>query len=201
MKLAWYVTMRVSLKQGFTRMASSFKNGPSSSRIVLGVDPGLQRTGYGIIQEDNGSLQALDYGVIKLPETLSTGEKLCAIHESLRELMLRYSVQYMATETQFVACNVSSAIKLGMVRGVTLALAHLLGVNVVEYAPTRIKKAATGKGSASKGQVQFMISARLNLETLPPEDAADALAMALCHLHHSPNLEPKRASSLTQRHI
>lgn len=167
---------------------SSEKKPQIASRVVLGVDPGLRKTGYGIIKETNGELHTLDYGIIKLPEHLTTAERLCAIHESLRELMLRYSVQYLATETQFVARNVSSTIKLGMVRGVTLALANLLGVSVVEYAPTRIKKAATGRGGASKSQVQFMVTARLKLDSPPPEDAADALAMALCHLYYNPSL-------------
>lgn len=167
------------------------------SRVVLGVDPGLHRTGYGIIKEQAGVLHALDYGIIKLPESLSIPEKLCAIHESLRELMLRYSVQTLATETQFVGRNVASALKLGMVRGVTLALACLLGVDVVEYAPTHIKKATTGRGMATKSQMQFMISARLKIQA-PPEDASDALAMALCHLQHARACYKSSAPSTSQ---
>jgi crossover junction endodeoxyribonuclease RuvC len=153
--------------------------------IILGVDPGLRQTGYGILKKIDGAPHALDYGVIKLPENMSLPHRLCAIHEALRELILRHSVETIATETQFVARNISSTIKLGMVRGVTLALAGLLDLNVVEYAPTRIKKAATGKGLATKAQIQFMMMTRLKLENVPPEDAADALAMALCHLNHT----------------
>lgn len=152
----------------------------------MGVDPGLNVTGYGILQLIEGKITAKDYGVIRLPVAMPIGEKLCIIQQSLRELILHHFVEAMAVETQFVYKNVSSALKLGMVRGVALALAANLGVSTAEYAPTKIKKSVVGKGLASKKQMQMMVTLRLGLAQEPPEDAADAMAMALCHLQNSP---------------
>lgn len=154
---------------------------------VIGVDPGLSITGYGILHEKEGELIAIDYGEIKLPSSMDIGKKLCIIQNSLQELIIRYSAEVMAIETQFVCINVASALKLGMVRGICLSLASALGIKVYEYAPSTIKKAATGRGLASKKQMQTMIARRLFLDKPPPEDATDALAMALCHLSKRQN--------------
>lgn len=162
----------------------------ATSRVVLGVDPGFHLTGYGILQMRSGRITPLDYGVIKLPTSMPPAQKLCTIQESLRELSLQYSVEAMAVETQFVYLNPASALKLGMVRGVALALAHQLGLDIYEYAPTSIKKMTTGRGRASKQQMQAMIAMRLGLTTHAPEDASDALAMALCHLSRQEFLHP-----------
>jgi crossover junction endodeoxyribonuclease RuvC len=162
--------------------------------IVIGIDPGLQVTGYGILEQIEGQTIVKDYGVIRPPATLSIGEKLCIIQQSLRELILQYNVEAMSIETQYVFKNPASAIKLGMVRGVALALAANVGIGMFEYAPTRIKKAVTGKGGASKKQIQVMIALRLELDCEPPEDAADALAMAFCHLQQNCHFELLRSS-------
>lgn len=165
-----------------------------NSRIVLGIDPGLHLTGYGIVQLMDTKLHALDYGTIKLPSDMSIPVKLCTIQEAVRELIIRYSIEALAIETQFVHQNAASALKLGMVRGVALAVACQLKVDIYEYAPSTIKKAATGKGLATKEQMQTMIAMRLELTQTPPADAADALAMAICHLGRQEYLHPLLSS-------
>ena len=162
-------------------------NQDSYCPTVIGIDPGLHLTGYGIVQQLSNQFIAQDYGVIRLPASMPIEQKLCTIEESLRQLLLQYCIEAIAVETQYVCKNVSSAMKLGMVRGIVLALAAKVGVSIAQYAPTRIKKAVVGRGLASKQQMQAMVMTRLQLAQEPPEDAADALAMALCHLQN-PNL-------------
>ncbi len=150
--------------------------------IVLGIDPGTRVSGFGIIIKEGSSYRALDYGCIRPPTTYSLPERYLVIFESVSALIDKYNPESVVVETQYVKCNVQSAIKLGMARGAVLIAAAKKGVAIHEYAPTKAKLAVVGTGRASKFQVQGMVQRLLSLATLPtPEDAADALALAICH--------------------
>ena len=153
---------------------------------ILGIDPGTAVTGWGVLEEKDGALEALDFGCIRPKATMKLTERYRILFEGVKELIIRYKPSALAIETQFIQKNVQSAMKLGMARGVIILAATLMGIPVFEYAPTQIKRSVTGRGQASKTQVQHMIASLLNLSTLPePEDAADALACAICHHHHA----------------
>ena len=152
--------------------------------IILGIDPGTCITGYGVISHSHKSQIALGYGCIRPPKQGSAPEKYRAIFESIETLIETYKPDVLSVETQFVYKNAQSAMKLGMARGMALLAAARRNIPIFEYAPKKAKMAITGHGSANKEQVQKMIQLLLKLPTLPqPEDAADALALALCHAH------------------
>lgn len=150
--------------------------------IILGIDPGTRITGYGIISAGNGKVEPLDFGCIKPPALLSLQERYRIIFDSLEQLICQYKPVAVSVESQFVMKNVQSALKLGMAKGMVYLAAERQKIPVFEYAPKKAKQAVVGNGSASKMQVQKMIAMLLCLPTLPePEDAADALALAICH--------------------
>ena len=152
--------------------------------IIVGVDPGTQVTGYGIIKVDGNTYQAIDYGCIRPPTGYKLTERYLIIFNALEEIINKYSPDALVVETQYVQKNIQSAIKLGMARGIAIVAAKKQGVAIFEYAPSKAKKAVVGNGRASKSQVQKMVQLLLRLATLPtPEDAADALALAICHAH------------------
>lgn len=157
---------------------------PPPEITILGIDPGTAITGYGIIEVKGNVLRALDYGCIRTSAKASPSFRYTQIYKGLCELLERFSPDAVAVETQFVHKNVATAIKLGMSRGVAVLAPSLRSIPIFEYAPTRAKKAVVGNGSASKVQVQAMVKALLSLSVLPtPEDASDALALAICHAH------------------
>jgi crossover junction endodeoxyribonuclease RuvC len=150
--------------------------------IIIGIDPGTVVTGYGVIQLCGGSYRALDYGCIRPPSSLDLSDRYLILFDGLTELLEKYKPKTLAIETQYVKHNIQSAIKLGMARGICVVAAKKKGLNVFEYAPTKAKRAVVGTGKASKYQVQAMVQRLLQLVELPePEDAADALALAICH--------------------
>jgi crossover junction endodeoxyribonuclease RuvC len=152
--------------------------------IIIGVDPGTTVTGYGIIRIETSHYAVMDYGCIRPPPHLKITDRYLIIYNSLEELLELHQPHVLAIETQFVHKNVQSAIKLGMARGVVIVAAKKRGMKVVEYSPSKAKKAVSGNGRASKWQVQGIVQKLLTLKSLPePEDAADALALALCHAH------------------
>ncbi len=151
--------------------------------LTLGIDPGTRITGYGIIDPATG--RALDFGCIRPPPQLRLSLRYEIIHRSISELISHYKPQAVAVETQYVGKNVASAMKLSIARGMVMLAATQHGVPIFEYAPSKAKIAVVGTGRASKEQVQGMIQKLLNLPTLPePEDAADALALAYCHIEN-----------------
>ena len=150
---------------------------------IFGVDPGTLSTGYAVIEEVDGRWLPLDFGCIQPPIKIEIQHRYLAILNALHHLMERYRPEAVAVETQFLYKNFQSVLKLGMARGVVLIAAAQHEIPLFEYAPTKVKLALTGKGSASKEQVQRMTQVVFNLPQLPPKDAADALALALCHAH------------------
>lgn len=159
-------------------------NQQKDKTIIIGIDPGTVVTGYGIVACINGIHKALDFGCIKPPAKLKLTDRYLIIFNGVEQLIKTYQPQALVVETQYVQKNVQSALKLGMARGIAIIAAKKNGLNVYEYAPSSAKRAVVGNGNASKYQVQKMVQNLLALDLLPePEDAADALALALCHAH------------------
>jgi len=152
---------------------------------VIGIDPGTATTGYGLVREnEDGSLLAVDYGVISTTPDLSMPQRLLELHRRLLEILLLHRPQSGAVEKLFFQRNVTTAISVGQARGVALLSLAESNLPVAEYTPLEVKQAVAGYGGADKNQVQQMVRALLGLETIPhPDDAADALAVAICHLH------------------
>lgn len=151
--------------------------------VILGIDPGTRITGYGVISS-YGPPVALDFGCIRPPANLPLTERYKIIFDGIEMLIEKYSPTAIAVESQFVLKNAQSAIKLGMAKGMVLLASARKNIPVYEYAPKKAKLAVLGNGNASKTQVQRMIQSILSLPYLPePEDAADALALAICCSH------------------
>lgn len=150
--------------------------------IIIGIDPGTRVTGYGIIEVQGTVYRVLDYGCVRPPAGLKLSDRYLILFNAIEELLQKYRPNTLAVETQYVDKNVQSAIKLGMARGMAIIAAKRHGLSVYEYTPTKAKSAVVGNGKASKQQVQGMVKLLLSLQgTSMPEDAADALALALCH--------------------
>ena len=160
---------------------------------VFGIDCGTEVTGYGVVDSVEGGresrLAAMAMGVVRLPKSKTLPERLDQVFNELTVEMERWKPDAVAVEEVFYSVNAKSALKLGQVRGVALLTAARLGIPVVEYAPLKIKSSVVGYGLAKKEQVQFMVARLLGLDELPkPSDAADALAIAICHIHTAQTL-------------
>lgn len=155
--------------------------------LVIGIDPGTATTGYGIIQEEeSGDLSLVDYGAILTPPDRPMAWRLLQLYRSLNELIDLHRPDSGAVEKLFFARNVRTALSVGQARGVALLALAQAEIPVSEYTPLEIKQAVAGYGNAEKLQVQQMVRALLRLVEMPqPDDAADALAVAICHLHSS----------------
>ncbi len=156
---------------------------------VLGIDCGSNVTGFGMIDSDGRSFRVVDSGVILAPARLPFPERLKLISDALRKLIAEHSPDVMAVEEIFYSVNVKSLIKLGQVKGVILLAAADAGLAVHEYSALEIKRGVVGYGRAEKSQVQQMVVMLLGLKQTPPEDAADALAVALCHSNRAQTLQ------------
>jgi crossover junction endodeoxyribonuclease RuvC len=155
--------------------------------IVLGIDPGVANTGYGIVGLDRGRLVALDGGVIATPPGQDAGARLVTIHRRLGELMDAYSPDAVAVEDIYFGANARSAFAVGQARGVVVLAAGQRGIRCSSYTPQQVKAAVCGTGRAAKDQVQRMVQTLLALAELPrPDHAADALAVAICHANGAP---------------
>jgi crossover junction endodeoxyribonuclease RuvC len=154
---------------------------------IFGIDPGSERTGYGCVETEGSRHRMVMCGAISAPARASFPERLLVIHTRLAALLLECRPDAVAIENLFHATNVRSALKLGHARGVAMLAAVEAGVSVVEYTPAEIKRAVVGYGRADKQQVQQMVKLLLGLTEVPsPHDAADALAVAICHVHAQP---------------
>jgi crossover junction endodeoxyribonuclease RuvC len=159
--------------------------------FVLGIDPGLSTTGYGLV-EGSHPPRALRAGVIRTATDLPTPRRLSELHRGLTEVVAETMPEVIALETVFTNRNLQTAMSVGRASGVALLVAAQADIPVFEYVPTAVKSAVTGDGSANKDQVQQMVTRLLQLDAAPkPADAADALALALCHLRAAP-LEARR---------
>ena len=147
---------------------------------ILGIDCGTERTGYGVIESDGKRHAAIAFGVLKTNPREPMPDRLCVIAKGLREVITEYRPGEAVIEEVFVAKNTQSALKLAQVRGVAMVIAREAPMEVHEYSPREIMMAVVGYGNAEKNQVQLMVRALLGLDQNPPEDAADALAAAIC---------------------
>lgn len=151
---------------------------------VLGLDPGLRITGWGIIDVDGSHLRHVADGVITSDAKLSLAERLVQLHDGVRAVIAQWNPEEAAVEETFVNKNPESTLKLGQARGVVLLAPALMGIKVGEYAPTSVKQAVVGTGRAQKDQVGMMVRTLLPGCAVKSPDSADALAVAICHSHH-----------------
>lgn len=152
--------------------------------LVLGIDPGTATTGYGLVEYRGGREIMLDYGTIRTPATLEMPLRLCAINRELHTLLQEFKPDAVAIEQLFFHKNTKTAITVAQSRGVAVMTAASAGFTVAEYTPLQVKQAVVGYGKAEKKQVQIMVQQILGMKELPrPDDAADALAIAICHIH------------------
>lgn len=154
--------------------------------VILGIDPGFAITGYGVVEYKGNKFSVLGYGVITTTAGTDLYKRLLKIDEALAELISKYRPDAVSVEELFFNKNIKTAIAAAQGRGVALLAGARSGAGVFEYTPLQVKQAVVGYGRASKEQVQLMVKAILNLTAIPkPDDAADALAVAICHAHSS----------------
>lgn len=154
---------------------------------VLGIDPGSQTTGWGVVEGDGRRYSLVAFGSIRLSSGLKFSTRLLKMCNGLEEVIAQHRPDACALEDAFLATNVKVSMKLGQVRGVALLVAERAGLEIHEYSPRLIKQTVVGYGNAEKHQVQEMVRLLLALKSVPtPHDAADALAVAICHFHHAP---------------
>lgn len=154
--------------------------------IAIGFDPGTARLGFGVIESEPDP-QAVDFGVIVTSAEAPMATRLLQIHAAVTELIVEFKPEAIAVELLYFARNVTTAMTVGQARGVILLAAAQQGVTVAEYSPSEVKHAIVGYGKADKRQIQEMVQIMLGLESLPrPDDAADALAVAICHAQVAP---------------
>jgi crossover junction endodeoxyribonuclease RuvC len=155
--------------------------------MILGIDPGTATTGYGFVREcQDGSLEAVDYGVILTPPDITMEKRLLILYQQLKDKILFHHPISGAVEKLFFQRNVTTAITVGQARGVILLAFAEANLPTAEYTPNEIKQAVAGYGGADKKQMQVMVKTLLNLENIPkPDDAADALGVAICHFYHN----------------
>ena len=162
--------------------------------IVLGIDPGTARTGYGIVSREGSKLAMLDYGCIETINDRPLAQRLLLIHEALTDLLETHRPEAVGVERLFFNKNVQTAFAVGQARGVVLLSAAEHGLPIFEYGPHEVKMAVTGYGRAPKDQVQRMVQMVLSMSELPrPDDAADALAVAVCTAHSARQQQAARA--------
>ena len=153
--------------------------------MILGIDPGLERIGYGFVSREGSTIKPIAYGLIETPRIAIT-DRLRLIDEQLQELLAQYQPNSVATERQLFAANKTTALDVAKSLGVILLACGKRGLPWAEYTPPEVKLAVVGHGGADKKQVQFMVSKLLGLATVPkPDDVADALAIAICHAFRS----------------
>lgn len=161
---------------------------------VLGIDPGLERTGWGIIDVDGSRLSFVTAGVIRSKSSEKMTVRLCRIDTDLTDIILQYKPQTAAIEETFVNKNAGSSLKLGQARGVAILAPARAGLDVAEYAANMVKKSVVGAGHAAKDQVAMMIKVLLPTSGELAADAADALAVAICHAHHAQSRRVMKAA-------
>ncbi len=150
--------------------------------IIIGIDPGTATTGFGIIEYKDSNLKLIDYGIIKTSQKLPMAKRLKIIFDDLTKIIESQKPDWIAVEQLFFATNTKTAISVGQARGVVLLCSQKADLNIAEYTPLQVKQAVTGYGQATKKQIQQMVKIILNLKSIPkPDDAADALAIAICH--------------------
>jgi crossover junction endodeoxyribonuclease RuvC len=158
---------------------------------ILGVDPGTMVMGYGVIESEDDEIALIDFGALVVPERSSIGERLSYLYNELLEIIQRHQPDAVVVEQPFISKNVRSALAIGRAQAIALLAAAGRGIATYEYTPAQIKQRVANYGASSKEQIQEMVRLQLGLSQVPqPDDAADALAVAICHLReiHLSNL-------------
>jgi crossover junction endodeoxyribonuclease RuvC len=164
---------------------------------ILGIDPGSVVTGYGVVERRGAEVRHVAHGTVRPPRGAALAARLAAIHEGVRDVIEAHAPDAVVVEQVFVSANARSALVLGQARGVAVAAAALAGLPVDELAAQEVKRAVVGQGAAPKLQVQRMVQRLLALPRAPSQDAADALAAALCRAHEGPFARRSRARART----
>ena len=153
--------------------------------LVLGIDPGTATTGFGLVRErDDGSLEMVEFGIISTPKEDAAHHRLVQLYDEMKKIIKRHKPDSVGVEKLFFQRNISTAIAVGQARGVVMLAIAQAGLDVAEYTPNEVKQAVAGYGSADKRQVQEMVRVLLSMPSIPkPDDAADALAIAITHIH------------------
>ena len=153
--------------------------------LVLGIDPGTATTGFGLVRErDDGSLEMVEFGIISTPKEEAAHLRLVQLYDEMKKIIKRHKPDSVGVEKLFFQRNISTAIAVGQARGVLMLAIAQAGLDVAEYTPNEVKQAVAGYGSADKKQVQEMVRVLLSMPSIPkPDDAADALAIAITHIH------------------
>jgi len=158
---------------------------------TLGIDPGTAIMGFGLVEEDGRNLKAVEYGCIRTSKDKSPSQRLHILYKRLEEIIIEFKPSHLAVERLFFNDNAKTAMSVGEARGIILLAGASAGLMISEYTPLQVKMAITGYGKADKKQVQQMVKILLKLDDVPkPDDTADALAIAICHLH-SYNMEKR----------
>ncbi len=162
---------------------------------ILGIDPGLRRTGWGLIEADGNRLIHIACGSLETNERAELGTRLLAIHDGLIAVIEQYQPHEAAVEATFVNANAAATLKLGQARGIAMLVPAKAGLTVTEYAPNVIKKTVVGAGHGEKMQIRMMVGVLLPRADPKSDDAADALAIAVCHAHHRTSVALRVAAS------
>lgn len=157
-----------------------------AQRIILGIDPGLANTGWGVVKQQGSRLACIAYGCISTPADMPLVDRLGKIHDQMHAVIARFEPSCVGIETVWFGDNVTAAMRTSQARGAALVACSRAGLSVGEYTPNQIKMAVVGEGHADKDQVQYMVKQALSLASPPhPDHAADALAAAICHVFHT----------------
>ena len=151
---------------------------------ILGIDPGLRRTGWGVVEAAGSSLRFIGAGTVRSDDKAELAQRLCQIHDGLAEVLGLFAPDEAAVETTFVNKDATATLKLGQARGIAMLVPARAGLAVAEYAPNAVKKAVIGVGHGDKKQIYMMVRVLLPKAVIDSEHAADALAIAICHTHH-----------------
>ena len=151
---------------------------------IIGIDPGLRRTGWGILDTLGSRLSFVAAGTVRPDERLPMAERLCLIHDGLAKILEEFAPDEAAVEATFVNRDAAATLKLGQARGVAMLVPARAGIAVAEYAPNAVKKTVVGAGHAEKEQIRMMVTMLLPRAKFDSDDSADALAVAICHAHH-----------------
>jgi crossover junction endodeoxyribonuclease RuvC len=162
---------------------------------ILGIDPGLRRTGWGVVAVEGNRLSYLACGSLSTDDRATLAERLVAIHDGLRRVVEEHAPDEAAVEATFVSKDAAATLKLGQARGVAMLVPACAGIPVAEYAPNVVKKTIVGAGHGEKGQIRMMIGVLLPKADPQTTDAADALAIAVCHAHHRQSARLKVAAT------
>ena len=165
---------------------------------IIGIDPGLRRTGWGVIETLGNSLRFVASGTVTSDGDMDLASRLCHVHDGLAEIVHSYQPDEAAVEQTFVNKDAGATLKLGQARGIALLVPARRGLPVAEYAPNAVKKAIVGAGHAEKGQIRVMVKVLMPKATFESDDAADALAIALTHAHHRGSATARLARAVAE---